>query len=203
MATLTKLKLGPQDHDRPLTWEEYRAAEYHKGYRYELIHGRLYVSPMPRVPHDRNVRYIDRKLEDYSRAHPEVINMVSAAAEVHVPPASPEAEPDTCPQPDIAAYQNVIQRLDLLWEEISPLLVVEVLSPDNPEKDLERNVELYRKVPTIKEHWIVDGITDPARPCMTVYRRWGQKWRTLQVPFDSIYSTPLLPGFELRMNPWS
>ena len=203
MATLTKLKLGPRDHDRPLSREEYQSAEYQEGYRYELIHGRLYVSPLPRIPHDRTVRYIDRKLDDYSREHPEVMNMVSTAAEVHVPPESPDADSDTYVQPDIAAYKDVPKRHDLQWEDISPFLVVEVLSPNNPEKDLERNVVVYHQVPTIKEYWIVDGITDPERPSMTVFRRWGRQWRKIAVPFDTVYTTPLLPGFELRMNPWA
>lgn len=203
MGTLTRRKLGPADHDRPLTWEEYQTAVYREGYRYELIQGRLYVSPAANLPHDFNIQHIGTNLIRYADDHPEVINMVSFAAEVHVPPASSKAEPDTCPQPDISAYQHVVRRPDLQWEDISPLLVVEALSPDNPEKDLKRNVELYHRVRTIKEYWIVDGITDPERPCMTVYRRWGRKWRIIKVPFDTVYTTPLLPGFELRMNPWA
>lgn len=202
MGILTRLKLGPADHNQPLTWEEYQAAEYQPGYRYELIHGRLYVSPAPKLPHDRHVQFMDRKLYEYSKACPEIFNMVTTGAEVHVPPASGDEEPITCPRPDVSAYKKVPPRRDLQWEDISPFLVVEVLSPDNIEKDLGRNLVLYHRVPTIKEYWVVDGLTDPDRPSMRVYRRWGQKWRRIDVPFDTVYTTPHLPGFALRMNPW-
>jgi hypothetical protein len=43
----TLLKLGPKDHGRPLSLEEFRSAEAREGWRYELIDGKVYVWPFP------------------------------------------------------------------------------------------------------------------------------------------------------------
>jgi hypothetical protein len=48
MATM--LKLGPADHGRPLTLEEFMSGDYKEGHRYELIEGRLYASPEANMP---------------------------------------------------------------------------------------------------------------------------------------------------------
>ena len=40
-------KLGPADHGRAMTLDEFDDADYEPGYKYELIDGRLYVSPDP------------------------------------------------------------------------------------------------------------------------------------------------------------
>jgi Uma2 family endonuclease len=84
---------------------------------------------------------------------------------------------------------------------VSPILVVEVLSSDDPDKDLVRNVDLYHQVPTIKEYWVIDGRDDPNRPTLLVYRRHGRKWRTYELAFGETYTTKLLPGFTLLLDP--
>lgn len=199
MSVATRLRLGPQDAGIVLSWEEFQAADYIPGYRYEVIQGRLEVSPQANFSHDRLTNYIDVRLVTYSQAHPEIINYVSQHAIAFVPGMAQL----TCPEPDIAAYRGIPLDRYVEWEEISPLLTVEVLSPSKTEKDWVRNLDLYLRVSSIKEYWVVDGLTDENRPSMTVHRRWGQKWRVIAVPFDTIYTTRLLPGFELRMNPFA
>ena len=50
MPVQTVTKVGPKDHDRPMTLEDFLAARTQEGYRYELIEGRLYVSAAPNFP---------------------------------------------------------------------------------------------------------------------------------------------------------
>ena len=88
-----------------------------------------------------------------------------------------------------------------LAREVSPVLVVEVLSLDEPDKDLVRNVDLYLRVPSIKEYWLIDSRESATRPTMTAYRRHGKRWRTKRLAFGDRYTTPLLPGFELVVDP--
>jgi Uma2 family endonuclease len=198
MATV--LKLGHTDHGRPLSLAEFQASDYEEGYRYELIDGVLYVSPQPNVPQGLIESWILQKLLRYRDAHPEVINYVYSKCRVFVPD-----RPDvTCPEPDVAAYHNFPLDLDfrdLRWQDVSPLLVVEVVSDDDPDKDLVRNVELYHQVPSIKEYWIVDPRNDPNRPTLLVHRRHGKKWRPSEYAYGDTYSTRMLPGFELIVNP--
>jgi Uma2 family endonuclease len=112
----------------------------------------------------------------------------------------------TCPEPDLAAYCDypLDAAFDAVrWEDISPLLVAEILSPDNVEKDLVRNVELYWQVQSIKEYWVVDGLTEGAteRPTLRVHRRGRKEWKVIEVPFGETYTTKLSPGFKLIVNP--
>jgi Uma2 family endonuclease len=199
MATV--LKIGPWDHGRPMTLEEFTAGDYEEGYQYELIDGNLYVSPRPNLPQGFIENWIFRALQRYSDAHPEVLNYVLPNARVFVP-GRPGV---TTPEADAAAYRDFpLDRpiRELRWQDVSPVLVVEVLSLDDPDKDLVRNVELYPQVPSIREYWIVDTRDDPEQPTMKIYRRRGRRWqRPIDVAAGETYTTRLLPGFELTLAP--
>jgi hypothetical protein len=47
MAAVASVKLGPIDHSRPITYGEFLASAGEEGFRYELIDGKVYVSPTP------------------------------------------------------------------------------------------------------------------------------------------------------------
>jgi Uma2 family endonuclease len=198
MATL--LKIGPVDHGRPLTLEEFTSAEWEDGYQYELIDGNLYVSPQPNLPQGRVDQWIYEKLLRYVHDHPEVLNFAYYKARVFVP-GRPGV---TNPEPDVAGYRDFpldTDFRDLRWQDVSPVLVVEVLSEDDPEKDLIRNVELYFQVPTIKEYWLFDARENPNRPLLQVRCRYGRRWRLIEVAPGETYTTKLLPGFEMILDP--
>jgi Uma2 family endonuclease len=193
------VKIGPSDHGQPMAFDEYMAGDYEEGYRYELIDGKLYVSPEPNLPEDWVNEWLGFKLKLYARDHPAIINYASHKARVFVP-----GRPGiTTPEPDLAAYHDFPLRRrvrDMRWQDVSPLLVVEVLSADDPDKDLVRNVELYLQVPSIKEYWVIDAREDPEHPSLTVYRRRGKKWQQFEFGPNDIYTTKLLPGFELILD---
>jgi Uma2 family endonuclease len=198
MATVTRI--GPADHGRPMSFEEFQAGDYEEGYRYELIGGRLYVSPEPNMPDDWVAVWVHKKLDRYAESHPRVLRYVTPRARVFVP----GRRPVTAPEPDLAAYRPFPLRRrirDLDWRDYSPVLVVEVLTAGDPDKDLVRNVALYLRVPSIKEYWIIDSREDANTPPMTVYRRRGQVWRRpIEVGTGEPYTTSLLPGFELVLD---
>jgi hypothetical protein len=146
MATV----FGPTDHGRAMSFDEYMAANYQEGYHYELIDERLYVSPHMELPQTVVDHWLFFKLHDYEREHPEIINYVANKALVCVP----KRKKATVIGPSIVAYGNFPLEsalVDLRWQDVSPLLVVEILCIDDPEKDTVRNVELYLQVPSIKE----------------------------------------------------
>ncbi len=65
-----------------------------------------------------------------------------------------------------------------------------------------RNVELYLEVPSIREYWIIDPRESADRPTLLVYRRRGPRWqRPITVPFGGVYTTRLLPGFSMIVDP--
>jgi Uma2 family endonuclease len=197
----TLLRIGPADHGRPVTLEEFESAQDEEGYSSELIDGRLYVSPLADLPHDQIVNWVLSALQEYSRQHSEVVNYVSGSARVPVPGRVRPAQA----QPDVTAYHDFPLHLPirgLKWRDVSPVLVVEVVSEDNAEKDLVRNVEIYECVPSIREYWILNLLVDPDHPPLKVYRKRGRTWqRPIDVPAGSIYTTKLLPGLELLVDP--
>src|SRR5262245_28169919 len=103
MGTVLKLKpkLSPRDHGRPVTDEGLTLNEFVPGYKYEVIEGRLYVSPEANMPEDWVTGWIHRHLFLYSLARPDVINYLSLKARIFVPM---RRRGETIPEPDVAAY---------------------------------------------------------------------------------------------------
>jgi Uma2 family endonuclease len=190
---------GPADHGRRVSYDEFMAGDYQEGYQYELIDGELIVSPTPNMPHMVVIRWLSKALEAYTESHPNVINFVACPARVFVP----DRQDLTAPEPDVAAYHGVPEDLpdeELDWHNFSPLLVAEVISPDNANKDEVRNVDLYFQIPSIKEYWLFDPRASSMRPRLTVHRRQARKWKIMHVAPGETYTTRLLPGFELVVD---
>jgi Uma2 family endonuclease len=158
------------------------------------------VSPFPDQPEDWIKEWVLYKLKQFAQSSPDIVKHTTGGARVFVH-GRPKV---TCPEPDVAAYRRFPLRKpirDLRWQDVSPLVVAEVLSKDDAAKDQIRNVVLYREVPSIKEYWILDGRQDADKPSMTVYRRRGQAWRKpIDVGPGELYTTPLLPGFQLVLD---
>ncbi|MBY0523107.1 MAG: Uma2 family endonuclease [Gemmataceae bacterium] len=198
MPTITKI--GPADHGRRMTFEEYSAGDYEPGHKYELIDGNLYVSPEANLPELCDEEWLLDKLKAYAREHPEILNFVTNKARVFVPGRLMV----TVPEPDLAGYRHFPRNRpirELRWQDVSPILIAEILTEGDPGKDLVRNVELYLRIPSVREYWILDTRENPDEPTMTVHRRHGQRWRTSEIAFGETYTTRLLPGFELLLDP--
>ncbi|HWG41910.1 MAG TPA: Uma2 family endonuclease [Gemmataceae bacterium] len=201
MSTVLK-KLGPADHGRPMTLEEFMAASSVEGYHYELIDGELYVSPEANLPEFRVENWMYFKLGLYAQEHPRVINFVANKARVFVP----GRRRVTTSEPDLAAYRNfpLHRPIDSVrWQDVSPILVVEVLSLDDPDKDLVRNVGLYLQVPSIKEYWLFDTREGAEQLRLQVRRRYRGQWSLRQFAPGDTYTTKLLSGFTLVLDPRS
>lgn len=197
----TALKLGPKDHGRSIaSLDEFMSASYKEGYQYELIDGKLYATPQANLPENRNEEWLVDKVKEYARLRPDVINYVTNKARVFVHGRTRT----TCPEPDLAAYRDYPLDADfraVRWQEVEPILVGEVASIDDPDKDWVRNVRLYLRVPSIREYWLLDTRQDPNRPTMRVHRRQGRKWQRIDLSFGATYTTRLLPGFKLILDP--
>jgi Uma2 family endonuclease len=200
-STATKvLHVGPADHRRVMTIEQFEACIGAEGFKYELIDGRLYVTYEPDPPEDMIEKWLLAKVQRYSVRHLDIINYVTDKARVYLP-LHGEA---TIPEPDLAAYHDFPRHLpsrQIHWQNVSPILVGEIVSPNDPHKDLIRNVQLYLRVPSIKEYWLLDGRDDPDHPSMRVYRRHGKRWRISDLVFGATSTTKLLPGFKLILDP--
>jgi Uma2 family endonuclease len=163
----TLRKIGPRDHGREMSLDDFMAADYQGGNQYELIDGRLYVSPQADLPQNVVELWIFGRLYLYSLRHPTIINYVSPKARVFVP----GRRKVTNPEPDVACYRDFpldVPFTEIRWEDVWPILVVEILSANDADKDLVRNVELYLQVPSIMEYWLVDTRKNPSRPTLLI-----------------------------------
>src|SRR2546423_1710400 len=124
MATAVKARFGPRDHGRPLTLDEFLAADYTEGYKYELIDGKLYVPPQPTPPEGILKPGIGRAPQRYADEPPEAVNSACRKTRVF----APGRRKPTAPEPDVAAYRRFPLDRDfrtLRWQDVSPVLVVE------------------------------------------------------------------------------
>lgn len=190
----TTLRFGSNDHGRAVTDEELEIADYQLGYDYEVIFGRLYVSPAPNPEHDIVEKNILRQLFAYQEANPDIVDYVTDRARVFVA----SEEKTTAPEPDIAVYAD---GPDDDWRAVGPFIVGEVLRGEDIDKDLFRNVKLYLRVPSIQEYWVFDIRANPRRPTLLVHRRTRSGWDIHEVAASETYQTPLLPGLKLVISP--
>jgi Uma2 family endonuclease len=194
------LRFGPADHGRPVTERQLDTAEYVGEFKYEIIDGRLYVSPQPNAPEHDLECWLRDALIMFALSHPNVINHVATKGRVFLPVSTRR----TVPEPDLAAYhgypkdQPIRQRR---WQKVSPVLVCEVLVDGDFQKDLGRNPDLYLRVPSIQEYWVVNGAENPDEPSLIQYVRRGKKWSMTIHPFGSKFTPKVLPGFSLIIDP--
>jgi len=94
---------------------EFDAADGEEGHHYDIIDGRVYVSPVPNAPHDALESWLFLTLLDYSRVRPDILNYVSTRPRVFVPNRAAA----TCPEPDIAAFSpRYLSREDVPAETV-------------------------------------------------------------------------------------
>ena len=195
-----RLFFGPTDHLCEVDEDVLAKADYEPGFRYEIIDGRLHVSPSPNAPHQRVLLWLQDQLNEYKQTHPDRIKKATTGARVYVP----RRLKTTVPEPDLAVYdvfpKSSIWKTD--WRLLFPIVVVEV-TDINLGKDFVRNVKLYEEVPSIREYWVIHYGSDPDTFFFRAYvkraGRWGKKPRDLR--FGDTYATTLFPGFTLKLEP--
>ena len=118
------------------------------GKRYEVLDGKLFVSPAPSFTHQRAVALLYEILAPYARTH--------GIGETMVSPADIEFSATRLVQPDIFVIPVVPGRPTRAWRDITRLLLAaEVLSPSTARGDryTKRIVFQDEGVP---DYWIVD-----------------------------------------------
>jgi Uma2 family endonuclease len=72
-AVASRLRIGPADHGRVMTLEQFREAEEEQRYRYELARAVLEVSEVPNDPHGVVVCKLYRAVTRYDLKYPDVV----------------------------------------------------------------------------------------------------------------------------------
>jgi Uma2 family endonuclease len=179
-------RLGPECNGMLLSPTEYDAVtDWDEDYRYELVRGVLIVTPpaaaRERSPND-DLGYLIRV---YQEMHPQGSSV-----------------DDTLPEQEVRTGENRRRADRAIWAGLGrvldpledvPAILVEFVSHSS--RDRHRDYIAKRAeygAAGVREYWIIDRF----RREMTVFRIDGSE----QVVAEAeIYSTPLLPGFELPL----
>jgi Uma2 family endonuclease len=144
------------------------------GNRYEVIDGRLLVSPSPSYRHQGLARELTVMLGQYLRANP--------IATFFPAPAGVDVSADTEVEPDLFVVPLVNGRDPKSFAEAERLLlVIEILSPSSRVIDRTIKREFYQRL-GVPEYWIVDPdakAVERWRPGMTAPEivSEGIEWR--------------------------
>lgn len=133
------------------------------GMRYEVIEGDLHMSPAPRLHHQRAVGRIFHRLASHLDAHP-VGEVFVSPIDVRFPSLADPVQPDV-----VFVASGRGEMVTERWIEGVPDLIVEVLSPGNPQHDRKVKFDVYARG-GVREYWIVD----PAARIIEVYVLRGQ-----------------------------
>lgn len=185
--TKTVVKIGPKDHGRHMTLEDFEYAVAQPGYHYELSRGVITVSDVPGRQHFLQVQFIRELFSAYKLTYPGRIAFIGGSGECKL--LVPEFESER--HPDIAVYLVPPPPEDQPWAHWFPEIVIEVVSPSSEERDYREKREEYLAL-NIKEYWVVDL----RREEMLVLRRWGKRV-VERAMLEEAYRTRLLPGFEI------
>jgi Uma2 family endonuclease len=189
MATITRPRIGPDDHGRTMTLEEFSDADFEEGWLYELARGVVVVTQVPDVPHGRIVDRLCRLFIFYDVAHPGVINYRASGGNCRL--RLPGMQSDR--HPDQAVYLLPPPPGGDPWRRWVPEIVVEVVSAGGEDRDYAEKREEYLRA-GVTEYWILD----PARRQMLVLRRAGDVWKARRVAAEGAHRTHLLPGLVVR-----
>jgi Uma2 family endonuclease len=186
MAT-TRIQIGPADHGRKMTLDEFREAEEEPGYRYELARGVLEVIEIPKTPHRRVVSKLFSLAAIYKSEHPDVIDYFGGGTEVRI--WKPGMDMGRHPDFGIVFLNAPLDEVG----DIQAYLVAEVVSPSSKKRDYQEKRQDYLDY-GVREYWIVDPILRQ----ITALTRQGEgadaTWAERVFRDGNLLESPLLPG---------
>ncbi len=182
-----QLEIGPDDNGALLTPEEFDQADFEQGWRYELIHGVLVVSPIPAEGEADPNEELGHWLRSYQESHPQGKSLDKTLPERHVKSRGNRRKADR-----------------LIWCGLgrppkkgeSPTIAVEFVSKGkrNRQRDYEEKRIEYEET-GLQEYWIIDRF----ERIMTVYQFSAGRVKKRIIRENQVYTTKLLPGFELPL----
>jgi Uma2 family endonuclease len=181
---VVKPRIGPADHGRPMTLDEFLEAEEEPGYRYELARGVLEVSEVPGRVHWRVTDNLREAISLYRRDHPGRIDLIGHSGDVRlIIPGSESGR-----HPDLAIVFRGAAGPDWVSEVVSPGKAAR-------ERDYDTKSEEYL-VLGIDEYWIIDPRDRTVTVRIRVEGPEGPSWSERVVRGDEVIVSALLPGFR-------
>ena len=189
-AMRKQIMIGPEDHGRRMSLDQFDRAISRDGQLFELNQGVIEMVDVPHPRHSGQVESVREQLTVYKVAHPGVICRISAGMENKILVASAQSER----HPDLSVYFSPPPEVEDVWSLWVPRIVIEVVSPSSAKRDYDDKPDEYLEF-GIDEYWIVDA----QRQQMTANTRWRGQWKRKIVKGSQKYTTTQLPGFSLDL----
>ncbi len=184
------LILSPDMAGTLMTPAEFDASEVDDddGSRYELIQGLLIVTPIPLEAEADPNEELGHLLRSYHDTHPQGHVLDLTLGERHVFGSRNRRRADRVIWAGLGRQPK--PRLD------PPAIIVEFVSAGrrNRERDYVEKRREYKAL-GVQEYWVIDRFNRR----MTVYGAKVSPKGKKVVPEKGVYSTPILPGFELPL----
>lgn len=137
---------------KKMTYREFREMEFpdKDTFLYELLNGIIVRKSAPHIIHQRVLRKLVRRFEDFV--------LQSQIGEVFFAPVDVVLSDENAPQPDLIyisqANAAIIDEEEGIVNGV-PDLVVEIISPSSIKRDRIEKMAIYEQF-KIKEYWLVD-----------------------------------------------
>jgi Uma2 family endonuclease len=189
----TAIRVGPEDHGRRMSLNEFEFAEGAEGHLYELSRGVVTVIDVPNPRHFLQVNKIRRQLSAYETAHRNEVYAISAGSDCKILLETSQSER----HPDFAIYKTEMPTdAKDIWSVWIPEIVIEVVSESSKDRDYVEKREEYLLF-GVQEYWIFDA----DKREMLVLKRSRGIWVEQVVRPNEAYSTHLLDGLEFHCGP--
>lgn len=189
-----RVRIGPHDHGRRMSFARFQRADVVSGFLYELAAGVIEVVDVPGRVHAIVVHEIEKQLNAYDLANPGVIEHLAGGgfAKTEMPQLQSERHPD------YSIYLTPMPDDEYPWDKWVPSIAIEVVSPGRAAaaRDYKTKRREYLAA-GILEYWIVD----PQKRALLALTRHGDAWREHRLGAAGEWKTPLLPGFIMRLKP--
>jgi Uma2 family endonuclease len=159
------------------------------GKRYEIIDGELFVTPAPKILHQKAVSRLSASLLTFAERE--------GVGQVLVAPVDVVFSRFDVVEPDIVYVSK--KRASVLTEKNvqgAPDLVIEVLSETTEKTDRTTKLKLYGRY-GVQEYWIID----PEGPAGEICQRGPEGLElAAELAAPDALTSPLFPGFSLPLK---
>lgn len=197
----TVLRLSRADEGRRLSLQDFESGRYQAGRHYELVSGRFRSRPWKSPLHDWFRAWLYNSTQHFEKRRPGDFGLQTTFGGLILPREVCRAS-YLCP--DVTMYLKFPFHLpiaEVTWAQLQPSIIAEILCPEFSAKLVYRKARIYRSLPSLKELWILDARKDPMKPTLVVRHRRGSRWLKRDYQFGETYTSKLIPGYSLPIDP--